>query len=120
MNIVLVEDDGLLARHFQRVLIAAGYDVYTTQHAPGAIDLIDDKQPEAIVLDMLLSGSTAMNLLHELQSHEDLAMIPVVVATNLATEGLSEQLEPYGVQRILDKSTMEPDDLAAAVRSVTE
>lgn len=120
MNIVLVEDDGLQARHFQRVLVAAGYDVYIAQHTLGAIELIDDKQPEVIVLDMLLSGSTAMNLLHELQSHEDLAMIPVVVATNLTTDGLSEQLAPYGVRRILDKSTMEPDDLTAAVRCVTQ
>jgi hypothetical protein len=30
-----------------------------------------------------------------------------------------EELESYGVRRILDKATMQPDDLVAAVRSVT-
>lgn len=120
MNIVLVEDDVLLARHFERVLTLGGYRVQSTQHTLGAIELIDNHHPAAIVLDMLLSGSTGMNLLHELQSHEDLAAIPVIVVTNLATDTLATQLEPYGVRRLLDKTTMEPDDLTAAVRSVTE
>ena len=67
---------------------------------------------------MLLAGTTALALLHELQSHTDTAKVPVILCTNLA-DGLDlEELAPYGVRRIVDKTTMQPDDIVAAVKSV--
>ncbi|MNT81546.1 hypothetical protein D3C72_2211510 [compost metagenome] len=70
-------------------------------------------------MDVLLTGTTAFTLLHELQSYTDTAMVPIVLCTNMAAELELEELESYGVRRILDKATMQPDDLIAAVRSVT-
>lgn len=118
MNVVIVEDDVLLGHHFERTLKKAGYAVAVSPHALGAIRLIDDTKPDAIVLDMLLTGSTAMPLLHELQSHDDLARIPVVMVTSLAGDLSLDTLKPYGVTHVLDKTTMHPDDLVAAIRSV--
>jgi DNA-binding response OmpR family regulator len=119
MNIVVVEDDVLLGHHFERTLKKAGYNVASSPHALGAIRLIDETKPAVIVLDMLLTGSTAMPLLHELQSHDDLARIPVVMVTSMAADLSLETLKPYGVRYVLDKTTMHPDDLVAAIRSVS-
>ncbi len=116
MKVVIVEDDELLARHYIRVLEKEGNTVHHIAHALGAIDLIDQVKPDVLVLDMLLTGSTAMVLLHELQSHSDLAKLPIVVTSNLSDLRL-DTLAPYGVVRILDKATMHPSDLAAAVRA---
>lgn len=118
MNIVLVEDNILMSQHFERVLQKAGYTVATSPHALGAIKLIDQVKPDVIILDMLLTGSTALPLLHELQSHKDLASIPVVIVSSIAQDLSLESLKPYGVRRLLDKVTMQPDDLVTAVRSV--
>ena len=119
MNIVVVEDNLLLSQHFERTLNKAGYNVVTSSHALGAIKLIDEVKPSAIVLDMLLTGSTALPLLHELQSHADLAQIPIIMVTSIAEDMAAESLKPYGVRKVLDKTSMHPDDLVAAVRSVT-
>jgi hypothetical protein len=40
------------------------------------------------------------------------------MCTNLANELKLDDLKPYGVKRILDKTTMIPNDLAVSVRSV--
>lgn len=117
-NIVVVEDDVLSAKHIIRTLEKAGYTAHHARHAIQAIDMIDELRPAVIFLDMLLTGSTGFVLLHELQSHADLASIPVVVCTNMAETVPLESLEPYGVRRLLDKTTMTPDDIPAAVRSV--
>jgi len=117
LPIVLVEDDAWLAEQFGRML--SDYTVHHAPHALAAIDLIDEVKPAAIILDVLLTGATAFTLLHELQSYTDTAMVPIILCTNMATELQLEQLESYGVRRILDKATMQPDDLAVAVRSVT-
>jgi PleD family two-component response regulator len=57
-------------------------------------------------------------LLHELQSHEDLADIPIILATNLADQVSIDDVASYGVKRILDKATMHPEDITAAIRGV--
>ncbi|MEP6710722.1 MAG: response regulator [Candidatus Saccharibacteria bacterium] len=118
LKIVVVEDDALLAKHMMRTLQKEGYEVHHAAHAIDAIETIDEVIPDVIFLDILLIGSTGLVLLHELQSHADLATIPVIVCTNLADQTSLKALSPYGVRRVLDKATMTPDDIPAAVRSV--
>ena len=117
-SILIVEDDEWLAEQHSRVLKMAGYNTTISLHAISAIQAIDDVSPDVIILDVLLTGNTAFALLHELQSYGDTGSIPIVLCTNLANELSIENLKPYGVRRILDKTTMAPDDLIAAVRSV--
>lgn len=117
-SILIVEDDKWLAENYSRSLVSAGYDTTISLHAIAAINIIDDIHPDAIILDVLLTGSTAFTLLHELQSYDDTGKIPIIICTNLASELLIDDLAPYGVNKILDKTTMMPDDLIAAVKSV--
>lgn len=117
-KILLVEDDPWLAELEERVLSKEGYKVRIAPDGDAAIDLIDDELPDLIVLDMLLTGTTAFALLHALQSYGDTGPIPVVICTNMAENLELDELAAYGVRRIVDKSTMQPADLIAAVRRV--
>lgn len=117
LPIVLVEDDVWLAEQMIRTL--EDYDVHHAPHGIAAMDLIDEVHPAIIILDVLLTGTTAFTLLHELQSHVDTAVLPIVLCTNMAAELKLEEVEAYGVRRIIDKTTMHPDDIVTAVRSVT-
>jgi two-component system OmpR family response regulator len=117
-RILVVEDDVWLAEQHIRVLEKAGYSVTVSPHTIAAIEAIDDIHPSVIILDVLLPGTTAFTLLHEVQSHSDIASIPVILCTNLASDLKLDDLHPYGVKRLLDKTTMEPSDIVSAVRSV--
>ncbi len=115
-KVLIVEDDDWLAAQHRRVLEKAGYQTIISPHALDAIVMIDSEKPDAIVLDVLLTGSTGFTLLHELQSYSDTAAIPVIICSNVADSLSLEDVEPYGVKRIVDKLTMLPDDIATAVR----
>lgn len=117
-KVLLVEDDVWLAEVEASVLAGAGYEVQLAPHAPAAIELVDSFRPDVIVLDVLLAGSTAFALLHELQSYSDTGDLPIVLCTNIADQFDAAKLKEYGVKKVVDKTTMHPDDLAAAVRSV--
>lgn len=119
LRVVVVEDDVWLGQHFERTLKRESYDVEVVPHALDAIEVIDAKIPNVIVLDVLLTATTGFALLHELQSYDDTARIPVILCTNLADSFRLEDVAPYGVRRILDKTTMLPEDLVAAIRSST-
>lgn len=118
-HVLIVEDDAWLGEQYDRVLRKAGYRTTTTPHAPAAIIAVDSFNPDVIILDVLLTGSTAFALMNELQSYVDTGDIPIILCTNLAPELLIDKLRPYGVKKILDKATMSVDDVVAAVRSFT-
>ncbi len=117
-KVLVVEDDAWLGELEGSVLEAAGYEVQIAPHALAAIDLVDQYKPDVILLDVLLGGSTAFALLHELQSYDDTHQIPVVLCTNLAEQFDKKQLEAYGIKRLVDKTTMHPSDIVAAVKAV--
>lgn len=118
-KVVLVEDDPWLAELEISILRDAEYEVFHAPHPLAAIEVIDAQSPDVIVLDVLLTGSTAFALLHELQSYRDTKVVPIILCTNIAEQLQLKDVQSYGVRRIIDKSTMQPDDLVAAVRSVT-
>ncbi len=117
-SVLIVEDDEWLAEQHSRVLTRAGYKTTIALHALAAIQAIDIVHPNVIILDILLTGSTAFALLHELQSYGDIGDIPIILCTNLASELSIEDLKLYGVKQILDKTTMTPGDLILALKSV--
>ena len=115
--ILIIEGEPWLGDQYQRVLEAAGFSIVRTSNAYSAIDLIDDTIPRVIVLSLLLSGTNGVGLLHELQSYVDTAKIPIVVCGDLIGINSSD-LEPYGVKRVIDTTSMEPTDLVTAVKAV--
>ncbi len=116
--IVIIEDDDWLASHHKRLLEADGYRTSVVNNALDAIDRLDDEKPAAIILDIWLPGPNGIALLHEMQSHKDLAGIPVVLCTSAAEAVKGVNLAAYGVRKVIDKNTMELDSLVVAVREL--
>lgn len=115
-TVLVVDDDTWLVDEWTRHLKGAGYDVVHASHAIAAIECLDTHKIDVIVLDMFMPGPNGLVLLHELRSHDDLANIPVIVCTNAAESLTLDQLRPYGVCILLDKTTMDSSDLVASVR----
>jgi len=59
-----------------------------------------------------------MALLHELQSHVDLARIPVIMISSMAERLEQKKLAHYGVRQVLDKESVTPEGMLQAVRGV--
>ena len=118
-NVLIVEDDAWLANNHLTIMTVSGYEAQAVSSSEAAIARIDDKAPDVIVLDVMLEGGTAFALMHELQSYEDTARIPVILCSNIPGELLDHKaLDRYGVRIVLDKSTMRPYDLLSAVEQV--
>lgn len=118
VSVLIIEDDKWLAEQHARVLSGAGFKTTVAFHAISAIRTIDKNLPDVIVLDVLLTGSTAFALLHELQSYGDTGNVPVIICTSIATDLSLSRLGDYGVRKILDKTIMTPQDLVFAIKEV--
>ncbi|HEU0266127.1 MAG TPA: response regulator [Candidatus Saccharimonadaceae bacterium] len=116
VHIVLIEDDSWLRDLFQVTLERAGWHVTSVGSAFEAVDALDERKPDAVVLDVFLPGSNGLQLLHEMRSHADLGNIPVVLVTSSAEYFTFDDMTRYGVVRVLDKVTLQPRELVAAVK----
>ena len=117
MLVLLVDDDTWLAdqaaRYIRRELAC---EVLCASNGVEAMEILDEQRPDVIVLDLFMPGPNGLVLLHELQSHHDLASIPVVLCSNNASAVTLDELAAYGVVNLLDKGTMHPEDLVGALR----
>lgn len=116
VRVLVIDDDKWLVDELSRRLVAAGCLVDSAGDGVEAIDMIDQKLPNIIVLDIMLPGANGISLLHELQSYSDTAKIPVIILSSSVAAADLKQLDPYGVVDVIDKSTMLPGDVIAAVR----
>ena len=115
-KLLIVEDDKNWADILGRFAGEIGAEYQVVASGVQAIEIIDDWQPDALILDMLLTGETAIALLNELRSYADLASLPIVVCTNIDVK--MDDLRPLGVKAILNKTSMRPNEVRAIFREV--
>lgn len=117
-TVLIIDDEAWQRGIYERLLTKAGYRCRQATHPAEAIALVEQATPSVIVLDALLEGNTAFVLLNELQSDATLAAIPIVLSTNIAADLSLRDMAPYGVRRIIDKTTAHPADIVTAVKAV--
>lgn len=114
--VLLIEDDQWLADSYQVMLKAQGFTVKQVSTGHEAMQLIEKDPPAVIVADVLLGDHTSITLFHELQSYEDTREIPIILCTTLGQTKFNEaELKTYGIQAVLDKATLTPEQLATAI-----
>lgn len=117
-SVLIIDDDGWLASEFARRLMHAGFVVTIASNALEGIEAVDAFHPDAIVLDIFMPGPNGIVLLHELRSHSDLGHVPIIVCTNSASDIPKGNMSQYGVSVVIDKVSMQPDDIVTAVKKV--
>ena len=115
-KLLIVEDDKNWADILGKFAADVGAEYRVAVSGGQAIEIIDDWHPDALILDMLLAGETAIALLNELRSYADLASLPIVVCTKI--DGKMDDLRPLGVKAILNKTSMRPNEARAIFREV--
>lgn len=114
-TILLIEDEPWLAAAYRKTL-ETDYTVMEARDAVAAIEAIDARPPDLVLLDMFLPTVNGLQLIHEMRSYQDLAALPVVVISSLAFELSEEQRQAYGIVASLAKSSLTPSGLRRQVR----
>jgi DNA-binding response OmpR family regulator len=109
--IFVVDDDGEWLGYYERLL--EGCEVELFFDGVAVMERMREVVPDVMILDVLLTGPTGFSVLNEMQSHEDLAGVPVVVVSSV---GIEDVLSEYGVVRVFDKGVILPGELLEVVR----
>lgn len=120
LDFFILEDDPIFARLFSKSLHRAFPDstVNIFENAIDAINALPDgcTPPSVIILDVLLTGPDGFTFLNEIASYSDLSCVPIIIVSSLNFP--MQTLESYNVKKILNKATMTPQDLPAAISEI--
>src|SRR6266496_299055 len=84
VKILLVEDSKPIQRENEGALTKAGYEVLCAEDGQSAIQMAQEKNPDLILLDMILPKLSGPEVLRRLKSDARTAKIPVVVLSSLS------------------------------------
>lgn len=117
-RVLLAEDDVYLREAYIAILEAAGYEVEGVENGKLALESIEQRLPDAVLLDMLMPVMGGLELLEVLNSRGILGNIRVIAFTNLSDEDTLSRLKSFGIDRYLLKSSVMPKDLITCIEGV--
>jgi CheY-like chemotaxis protein len=110
-RILIVEDDADLRRLFRIALSVAGYDVDEAGDGLDALQIIEDRLPDLVVLDLMLRALDGISVRQELAAQSFTRHIPIIVVT-----GSTMDIQTLDVACVLRKPVM-TDELVRTVAS---
>jgi CheY-like chemotaxis protein len=86
--ILVVDDDPSVRASTVRLLAVRGYAIFEAATAAEALDIAKALRPHAILLDLLMHGTTGVEAARHLKADNDLKNIPIIAlsATPPATD----------------------------------
>lgn len=82
-NILLVDDDPLIIRMYQKKLSTDGYTVSTAFNGEEAMVEVLKQKPDLILLDVMMPRMNGVETLKVLKEKSETKDIPVIILTNL-------------------------------------
>jgi len=118
-TILLVEDDPLIIRVYQKRLIDEGYKVIAAFNGEEAVAQLTREKPDLILLDLMMPKMNGVEALKAFKKNEETKNIPVIILTNLEDRGEElEKAKKLGAVDYLVKSEIKLSDLSKKVREV--
>ncbi|MDQ3191744.1 MAG: response regulator transcription factor [Bacteroidota bacterium] len=82
MKILIVDDDPFILETLSRILKADGFDVLTASDGVKAIDLLEEKQFDLVISDIMMPNMSGLGLLKILTEHY-FNKTPVILISSL-------------------------------------
>lgn len=118
-TILVIDDSATIRKLVDRHLSAAGYRVVLAANAEDGLKLAAEVNPDLVLLDHQLPGTTGYNVATQLSQTEALRRIPVVISSTLRKKAYAEYIDLDNVVDMLPKPYTE-DLLQTTVANAIE
>ncbi len=116
--VLVVEDDVATSEMVQRMLEKEAFTVRTAGNGRIALEQLAHQRPALILLDLMMPEMDGFEFLQLLRANPDWQAIPVVVLTAKELTAEDRHALTGKVTKILQKGTLDKDDLLREIRSL--
>ena len=113
--ILIVEDDVFIRDIYQVKFSQEGFEVLSAEDGIKALDILKEKVPDIILLDILMPYMNGLEVLKKIKSNEALKNIPVIMLSNISEKDKVDEITEYGVTDYLIKSHFTPSEVVQKV-----
>lgn len=117
-KILIVEDDELILRMYQKIFSFNGYQVDVAANGEDGMEKARSSQPTLIILDIMMPKLNGLEMLKRLKALPETAKIPVVVLTNLMGSADAEAALEAGAIKYIGKSDYKPREVFDIVDNI--
>jgi DNA-binding response OmpR family regulator len=102
-HVLLIEDEPNIIEAVSFLLSRDGYNVSTHSNGHDALEVIEAKQPDLLILDVMLPGRSGFDILADLRGRETGEGIPVLMLTARGQTTDREMAQRIGATRFMTK-----------------
>ena len=117
-SILLVEDDPFIVDIYNTKLKQAGFDVDIAQDGERAIDKLEEKKPDLVILDIVLPQVDGWEVLRRIKNNPDLKNLKVIVFSNLGQQEEIEKGIKLGSVKYLIKAHYTPSQVVEQIKEL--
>ncbi len=117
-SILLVEDTETILRMYTYGLEREGFTVFSASSGGEALEKLAGARYEVVILDLMLSGMSGLDVLTEYNVKTESPHTKLVVLTSVDNQHIIERAEAFRIDGYLVKSDYEPAALARYVRNL--
>jgi len=118
VKILIIEDDPLMSRMYQKIFKFEGYQVESAANGKEGLEKAREVKPTLILLDIMMPEMNGLEVLDKLKVDPEIKKIPVIVLTNLAGTQDAETALSKGAVKYIIKSEHDPSDVAKMIKEV--
>lgn len=120
VKVLLIEDDQLILRMYQKIFSFEKFDVELASDGEEGLEKARAMQPKPtiILLDVMMPKMNGIQVLEKLKLDPELKNIPVVMLSNLAGENDIETALSKGAVKYIIKSEYDPKQITDMVKEI--
>ena len=92
-KILVVDDIPENVRLLEAVLVPRGYEVFPAMSGEEALKLVEEHDPDLVLLDVVMPGMDGYTVCRTLRANEDTALLPVIMVTSSIGPEKTEAIE---------------------------
>ena len=116
-KILLVDDDPMIVRMYQRKLEHDGFTVMLAFNGEEGLAAVKKVKPDIILLDIMMPKKNGIDTLKELKADKTTADIPVIILTNLGDRPEDvDKAKQLGAVDYLVKANISLGDLVKKIK----
>ena len=103
VQLLVADDDPTIALMAKMALVDFGYEVRTVDSGEAAINAVETKPPDLMLLDVLMSDISGFDVCRHIRSSSTHHMLPVIMATSLDDNNSIERAYEAGATAFVTK-----------------
>jgi DNA-binding response OmpR family regulator len=117
-RVLLIEDDPFLIDIYGSKFKEEDFEVQIISDGAAGLESIKEKNPDIILLDLVLPHNQGWEILKIIREDESLKAVPVVIFSNLSQKADIEKGIALGATRYLVKAQYTPTEVVAEVNKI--